>query len=64
MLTNDLARYLRRCDFLVHELGPARVEVTPQRSIVSLAHLRIELEAFLRVWGAMNGGARAFLAEP
>jgi hypothetical protein len=58
-LAPDLALYLRRCDFDIRELGSSVVEVFPIRSVTDPAHLRLEVDAFLRVWRAMNGDAGA-----
>ena len=63
-LTSDLAHYLRRCDFAVDELEPNVIEVEPVRAVVDRRHLRIEVDAFLRVWRVMNGGAAAVVLEP
>jgi hypothetical protein len=62
-LTGDLALYLRRCDFAVRELEERVVDVEPIRGVTDRKHLRIEVDAFLRVWRAMNGGAAAVVLE-
>lgn len=62
-LTSDLALYLRRCDFSVRELETHLVDVEPIRGVTDRRHLRIEVDAFLRVWRAMNGGAGAVVLE-
>jgi hypothetical protein len=63
-LTSDLALYLRRCEFSVRELENHVVDVEPIRGVTDRKHLRIEVDAFLRVWRAMNGGAHAVVLEP
>lgn len=63
-LTSELALYLRRCDFDVRELADSVVDVEPIRGVTDRKHLRIEVDAFLRVWRVMNGGAGANVLEP
>ena len=63
-LTSNLALYLRRCDFAVDEVDPHVIRVRPVRGVTDRRHLRIEVDAFLRVWRVMNGGADAAVLEP
>ena len=63
-LTGDLVQYLRRCDFAVDEVEANVIFVRPIRGVTDRRHLRIEVDAFLRVWRVMNGGAVAAILEP
>lgn len=62
----DLVAYLRRCGCTAEIAGQNTVEVAPpERPRVENAYLRMELDAYLRVWRAMHPGIAAeLLWEP
>jgi hypothetical protein len=56
----DLVAYLRRCGCSAEIAGSRTVEASPPlRAQVDTAYLRMELDAYLRVWRAMHSGAGA-----
>jgi hypothetical protein len=61
---DDLVAYLRRCGCAADRVGWNAVEASPPRANVEAAYLRMELDAYLRVWRATNDGVRADLVEP
>jgi hypothetical protein len=62
-LTGDLADYLRRCSCTVAERGSGSLEADPRDRDVEPAYLRMELDAYLRVWRAMHPGVEAAIAD-
>ena len=58
-----LADYLRRCDCNVLFLDDLVLEVSPPQRSQSPRQARIELNAYLRVWRALNQTA-AFTVRP
>jgi hypothetical protein len=60
----DLVAYLRRCGCSAYTVGQAAVEATPpERPPVGDAYLRLELDAYLRVWREMHLGVKAELVD-
>ncbi len=56
----DLVDYLRRCGCSAELVGSNAVEASPPpRAPVDTAYLRMELDAYLRVWRVMRPGAGA-----
>jgi hypothetical protein len=50
-----LVTYLRRCGCSAEIVGSNAVEASPPpRNAMNTAHLRMELDAYLRVWRAMH----------
>jgi hypothetical protein len=62
-LMDDLSDYLRRCSCTVAERGSGLLEADPQDRNVEPVYLRMELDAYLRVWRAMHPGVEALIAE-
>ncbi len=61
----DLVDYLRRCGCSAEIVGFNVVEASPlPGAAVSKAYLRMELDAYLRVWRAMHLGVGAGLLGP
>ncbi len=54
--TSELAGYLRRCECQVEIVDDWTLEVDVRPGSLSERHARIELDAYLRVWEAMNAG--------
>jgi hypothetical protein len=52
--TSELAGYLRRCECNVEARDEWTLEVTVRPGSLSAEHARIELDAYLSVWEAMN----------
>jgi hypothetical protein len=52
--TSELAGYLRRCDCLVEFVDDWTLEVGVRSGLLSERHARVELDAYLTVWQAMN----------
>jgi hypothetical protein len=52
--TSELAGYLRRCDCLVERVDEWTLEIGVRPGSLSERHAQIELDAYLRVWQAMN----------
>jgi hypothetical protein len=61
---DDLVAYLQRCGCSTNIVGHAVVEASPPRANVESSYLRMELEAYLRVWREMRVGVKADLVEP
>jgi hypothetical protein len=60
----DLVAYLRRCGCHADIVGQTAVEATPpERPSVGDAYLRLELDAYLRVWREMHSGVKAELVD-
>lgn len=60
----DLIAYLRRCGCRADVAGQAAVEAAPpDRPLVDYAYLRMELDAYLRVWREMHPGVHAELLD-
>ena len=60
----DLVAYLRRCGCDAYIVGRAAVEATPpERPPIGEAYLRLELDAYLRVWREMHSGVKAELVD-
>ncbi|MFL6021624.1 MAG: hypothetical protein ACJ74A_10835 [Gaiellaceae bacterium] len=60
----DLVAYLRRCGCQADVYGHAVVEATPpERPHVDFAYLRMELDAYLRVWREMHPDVGAVLVD-
>ena len=62
-LIEDLRDYLRRCNCEVEVRGRTAVEASPPARNVEPVYLRMELDAYLRVWRAMHPGADAAIAS-
>jgi hypothetical protein len=62
-LMEDLSDYLRRCSCTVAERGWGFLEADPQNRDVEPVYLRMELDAYLRVWRAMHPGVDALIAD-
>ena len=62
-LMDDLSDYLRRCSCTVAERGSATLEAAPQDRDVEAVYLRMELDAYLRVWRAMHPGVDALIDD-
>ena len=61
---DDLVAYLRRCGCSAEIAGRAAIEAAPpERPEVEYAYLRMELDAYLRVWREMHPGVRAELLD-
>ena len=52
--TSDLAGYLRRCECIVDFVDDWTLEVRVRPGSLSARHARSEIDAYLRVWEAMN----------
>jgi hypothetical protein len=62
--TSDLAGYLRRCECLVEFVDDWTIGVSVRPGSLSERHERIELDAYLKVWQAMNPTVSFELLEP
>jgi hypothetical protein len=61
---DDLVAYLRRCGCNAEIAGQAAIEAVPQNGpLVEYAYMRMELDAYLRVWREMHPGVRAELLD-
>ena len=61
----DLVAYLRRCGCTAEIAGYGYVEAAPpQRPHIEQAYLRMELEAYLRVWREMHPNVGVELLDP
>ena len=60
---DDLVAYLRRCGCSAEVVGRGAVDASPPRANVELSYLRMELDAYLRVWREMHSGIRADVVE-
>jgi hypothetical protein len=61
---DDLIAYLRRCECTADVVGRGVVEASPPHANVEASYLRMELDAYLRVWREMRAGVKAELLEP
>jgi hypothetical protein len=61
---DDLVAFLRRCDCSADAVGARAIEAMPPRSTQSFAYLRMELDAYLRVWREMHPDVTADLLTP
>jgi hypothetical protein len=61
---DDLVAYLRRCECSADVVGRGVVEASPPHANVEPSYLRMELDAYLRVWREMREGVKAELLEP
>jgi hypothetical protein len=61
-LVEDLRDYLRRCNCEVELRGTTMVEASPPERNVEPVYLRMELNAYLRVWRLMHPGAEVSIA--
>jgi hypothetical protein len=60
---DDLIAFLRRCDCAADRVGTRVVEAQPPHTEVGFAYLRMELDAYLRVWREMHPGVNADLLD-
>jgi hypothetical protein len=60
---DDLVAFLRRCECAVDRVGERSIEAVPPHSEVGFAYLRMELDAYLRVWREMHPGVIADLLD-
>jgi hypothetical protein len=61
----DLVAYLRRCGCEARVAGRDAVEAEPpHRPQIEPAYLRMELDAYLRVWREMHPNVHAELIQP
>jgi hypothetical protein len=61
-LLPDLAGYLRRCNCLVEERGRDVLEAVPAPTSLEASYLRMELEAYLRIWQLRHPDVKVELA--
>jgi hypothetical protein len=61
-LVEDLRDYLKRCNCSVELRGAMTMEASPPVRNVEPVYLRMELDAYLRVWRLMHPGAEASIA--
>ena len=61
---DDLIAYLRRCGCSADVVGRGVIDASPPRANVDQSYLRMELDAYLRVWREMVVGVKAELLEP
>jgi hypothetical protein len=61
---DDLIAYLRRCECSADVVGRGVVEASPPHANVEASYLRMELDAYLRVWREMRAGINAELLDP
>ena len=60
----DLVAYLRRCGCSAYMVSQAAVEaMPPERPPIGDEYLRLELDAYLRVWREMHSGIKAELVD-
>jgi hypothetical protein len=61
---DDLVSYLRRCGCRADVAGRTVIEASPpERQHVEAAYLRMELDAYLRVWREMHPGVTVELLD-
>ena len=60
---DDVVAYLRRCGCSADVVGRGVVDATPPHADVEPSYLRMELDAYLRVWREMRGGVKAELLD-
>jgi hypothetical protein len=63
MQVDDLVAFLRRCECAADRVGERYVEAVPSHSEAEFAYLRMELDAYLRVWREMHPGVIADLLD-
>jgi hypothetical protein len=61
---DDLVAYLRRCECSADVVGRGVIEASPPHTNLELSYLRMELDAYLRVWREMRAGVKADLLDP
>jgi hypothetical protein len=61
-LVEDLRAYLTRCNCSVERRSATLVEASPPSRDIEPVYLRMELDAYLRVWRAMHPGVEAAIA--
>jgi hypothetical protein len=61
---DDLVAFLRRCDCSADPVGARGVEAVPPHAEENFGYLRMELDAYLRVWREMHPGVTAELLAP
>jgi hypothetical protein len=61
---DDLVAYLRRCECSAEVVGRGVVEAMPPHAELEHSYLRMELDAYLRVWREMRGCVKAEILEP
>jgi hypothetical protein len=64
LFVDDLVEFLRRCECSADRVGARAIEAMPPHSGQEFAYLRMELDAYLRVWREMHPGLTAELLEP
>jgi len=62
LLVDDLREYLERCNCDVQLRGARAVEAVPSDRDVEPVYLRMELDAYLRVWRLLHPGAEVSIA--
>ena len=62
--TSELAGYLRRCDCVVEFVDDWTLDVEVRSGSPSERHARVELDAYLQVWQAMNPAVWIERLEP
>ena len=60
---DDLIAYLRRCECSADVVGRGVVEASPPHADLDASYLRMELDAYLRVWREMRAGVKAELLD-
>jgi hypothetical protein len=60
---DDLVAFLRRCECSADLVGDRYIEAVPRHSEAGFAYLRMELDAYLRVWREMHPGVSAKLLD-
>jgi hypothetical protein len=60
---DDLVAFLRRCGCSAEVVGRGVVDASPPRANVEQSYLRMELDAYLRVWREMHSGITVSLVE-
>jgi hypothetical protein len=61
---DDLIAYLRRCECSAEVVGRGVIDASPPHTNLEASYLRMELDAYLRVWREMRAGVTAELLEP
>jgi hypothetical protein len=61
---DDLVAYLRRCGCSAEVVGRGVVDAMPPHAELEQSYLRMELDAYLRVWREMRGDVKVELLEP
>ena len=60
---DDVVAYLRRCGCSADVVGGNVVDAVPPHADVEPSYLRMELDAYLRVWREMRDGVTAELLD-